>query len=140
MANVLIVLVVVLLAGCVLSIVQWRRSSLVPKRGSSIGADLGALFDQPRVRVRAVTMTGPDRVRLVLTPETDPVDRVGVATSSDLDLMVSLREGEFGFEQLQEWLRSASSLAIVIPPDSRLVRLRSIDSKQPLTLRTVDER
>ena len=30
-------------------------------------------------------------------------------------------------------------LAIVMPPDSRIVRLRSIDDLQPLTLRRVDE-
>src|ERR1700724_3199168 len=121
MANVVVVLVVVLLIGYAVSVVNRRRSSLVAQRGTSIGADLGALSDQPRVRVREVTTTGPDRVLLVLTPETGPGDAAELSTPSDLDFVVTLREGESGFELLHEWKRSGSSLAIVIPPDSRLV-------------------
>jgi hypothetical protein len=108
-----------------------RRQGLVAQRGTSIGADLGALADQARVRVRSVMKEGPDRVRVVLTPEADP--------ETDLDLVVLLREDEFGFELLHEWKRSERSIAIVMPPDSRIVRLRSIDDLQPLTLRRVDE-
>jgi hypothetical protein len=139
MGTVVVLLVVLLVIGIAVRVLQQRRSSLVPKRGTSIGADLGALSDQPRVRVREVTTIGPDRVRLVLAPETDPADGPGLTTPSDLALVVSLREEEPGFELLHQWKRSASSLAIVIPPDSHLVRLRSIDDLQPLTLRRVDE-
>jgi hypothetical protein len=139
MVNVVILLLVVLVTGLAVSFVLRRRRSLVPRRGLSIGADLGALADQPRVRVQAVTITGPDRVRVVLTPETGPADPSRRPISSDLDLVVTLREGDFGFELLHEWKQSASSLAIVIPPDSRLVRLRAIDDQQPLLLRRVDE-
>jgi hypothetical protein len=137
MANVALVLVLLILIGLAVSVVNRRRRSLVPQRGTSIGADLGALSDKPRVRVREVATTGPDRVLVVLTPETGPGDSAGL-TPSDLDFVVTLREGESGFELLQEWKRSATSLAIVIPPDSRLVRLRSIDDLQPLTLRRAD--
>ena len=97
--------------------------------GSSIGADLGALADQPRVQVVSVTQLGPERARLVLRPELE---------GADLDLVVVLREGELGFELLHDWNRDGSLLAIVIPPGSRLVRLRSIDDLQPLTLRRAD--
>jgi hypothetical protein len=138
MTNVVVVLAVLLLAGFAVSFVQRRRRSLVPSRGTSIGADLGALSDQPRVRVRDVVMTGADCARLVLTPETGPIDHPGLMTSPDLEFVVSLRRDDFGFELLQEWKRSASSIAMVTPPNSRLVRLRSIDDLQPLTLRLVD--
>jgi hypothetical protein len=138
-ANVLLVLVVVLVSWFMVSTVRRRRRGIVAERGTSIGADLGTLADQPRVRVRAVTKAGPDRVRLVLTPETGPVDSPEEKTLVDLDLVVYLRDEEIGFELLQEWKRLESSLAIVMPPDSRIVRLRSIDDLQPLTLRRVDE-
>lgn len=104
----------------------------------SIGADLRAMADQPRVRVRAVTKEGPDHVHLVLAPERPDDDRSGLVPATDLDLIVALREGDFGFELLHEWHRSGSSLAIVVPPGSRIVRLRSIDDLQPLTLRRAD--
>jgi hypothetical protein len=138
-ANVVVVLVVLLLAWYVVSIVRRHRRGIVAERGMSVGADLGALADQPRVRVRAVTKAGPDRVRLVLTPETGPIDGPELPASPDLDLVVFLREEEFGFGLLHEWKRSESSLAIVVPPGSRIVRLRSIDDLQPLTLRQVGE-
>jgi hypothetical protein len=129
-ANVVLVVVLLLIVWFVVSFVR-RRQGLVAQRGTSIGADLGALADQARVRVRSVMKEGPDRVRVVLTPEADP--------ETDLDLVVLLREDEFGFELLHEWKGSERSIAIVMPPDSRIVRLRSIDDLQPLTLRRVDE-
>jgi hypothetical protein len=134
-SSVVVVVVVLLAIAVVVSIIQRNRRSLVPQRGSSVGADLGALADQPRVRVESVTRVGPDRVRLVLTPEGTERDGVAAPTSSDLDLVVHLREDEVGFELINEWNRSGTLLAIVIPPGSRLVRLRSIDDLQPLTLR-----
>jgi len=138
-ANVALVIVVVLAAWYVVNLVRRHRRGIVAERGTSIGADLGTLADKPRVRVRAVTKEGADRVRLVLTPETGSVEGPGLATTSDLDLVVSLREEDFGFELLHEWKRSESSLAIVMPGDSRIVRLRSIEDLQPLTLRRVDQ-
>lgn len=137
MAKVALVLAVLLLAWLVSSLVRGHRGGIVPRRGMGVGADLGALADKPRVRVRAVTKSGPDRVRLILTPESGPGD--GPSTSSDLDLIVVLSEEEFGFELLQEWKGSGSSLAIVMPSGSRIVRLRSIDDLQPLTLRRADQ-
>jgi hypothetical protein len=139
MANVAAVLAVLLLIWFVVSILRRRGHGIVARRGLSVGADLGALADKPRVRVRAVTKAGPDRVRLILTPEQGPADGPGLMTSPDLDLVVFLREEQSGFELLNEWKRSESSLAIVMPPGGRLVRLRSIDGLQPVTLRRVDE-
>lgn len=139
MANIVILILIVLAAWYVVSLVRRRQQGIVARRGLSIGADLGTLADQPRVRVRAVTTSGPDRVRLVLTPETGPADGPGLPTSSDLDLVVSLGEEEFGFKLLHDWQRAQSSLAIVMPPNSRIVRLRSIDDLQPLTLQRVDQ-
>jgi len=51
---------------------------------------------------------------------------------------VNLRREEFAFDVLQEWKQSQAVLAIVMPPDSRILRLRAIDDLQPLTLRRVD--
>jgi hypothetical protein len=137
-ANLAIVLVVVLLGWYVASGVR-RRGDIVAKRGLSIGADLGSLSDKPRVQIRSMTKIGPDRVRLVLAPQPSRGCNPELATSSDLDLVVYLREEEFGFELLHEWIQSDSSLAIVMPTDSQIVRLRSIDDLQPLTLRRVED-
>jgi len=136
--NVALVLIGLLVVWLVVGVLR-KRSGIVARRGLSIGADLAAMADQPRVRVQAVRIEGPDRVRLVLTPEAGPDDGQGLATSSDLDLVVSLHQDDFGFELLRKWKRSESSLAIVMPPNSRIVRLRSIDDLQPLTLRRAGE-
>ena len=136
MTNVLLALLAVLVAWYLISMVRRHRRGIVAERGMSVGADLASLADKPRMRVRFVSRVGPDRVRLVLTPETVHPDEL--STAPDLDLVVVLSEQEFGFDLLQEWKRSDSSIAIVIPPDSRIVRLRSIDDLQPLTLRRAD--
>jgi hypothetical protein len=130
MGSVVLLVVLALIVGFLVSVIQRRRRSLVGQRGTSIGADLGALSDQPRVRVADLEAISPDSARLVLTAEP--------ATVEDRVFVVSLKEGDSSYQLLQEWQRSGSSLAIVIPPGSRLVRLRSIDNLQPLTLRRLD--
>jgi len=127
--SVVLVVVVVLVVWAVVSFVRSRRHGLEAKRGLSIGADLGMLADTPTVAVRAVTEMAPQRVRLVLAPESGP----------ELDFVVSLSEDDFGFELLRTWQRTGSTLAIVMPPGSHVVRLRSVDDLQPLTLRRIDE-
>jgi hypothetical protein len=129
MGSVIVVLVVVVASWAMVSFVRSRRHGLEAKRGLSIGADLGMLADTPRVRVEAVTTAGPDRVRLVLTPE---------ASEPDIDLVVSLHENDFGYELLREWRRAGTAVAIVMPEGSRIVRLRSVEDLQPLTLRRID--
>ena len=123
------VLVVIVVVWAVVSFVRSRRHGLEAKRGISIGADLGMLADTPRVRVQAVTTDGPDRVRLVLLPDD---------SAPEIDLVVSLQESEFGYELLREWQRAGTAVAIVMPEGSRIVRLRSVDDLQPLTLRRLD--
>jgi hypothetical protein len=132
-SNVVLVLGILVVVSFVVSVVHRRRRGLVAERGMSIGADLGALGDQPRVHVRAVTREAQDRVRLVLTPEVD-----SEGSAFDLEFVVELRVEDFGNGLLQAWSRSGSPLAIVIPRGSRLIRLRSIDDLQPLTLRRLD--
>lgn len=130
------VVILVLLVLAVYAVVTGIRRSrtIVARRGLSIGADLGTLADRPRVVVREVTAAGPGRVRLVLAPEGGSRDGDAPA---ELDLVVSLQEDEFGFQLLQEW-RDAGSVVAVVFPGTRLVRLRSVDSLQPLTLSRVD--
>ena len=139
MAIVAFLVLLVLLAWFAVSIVRRRGLGVVAQRGAGIGADLGALRDAPRVHVSSVMNAGPDRVRLLLTPEPGPDDLQGAPAADDVDLTVSLDEDEFGFELLHQWKRAGTSLAIVMPPDTRIVRLRSIDDLQPLTLRRIDD-
>ncbi|MDP9073000.1 MAG: hypothetical protein M3N98_02295 [Actinomycetota bacterium] len=122
-------IVLLVLIWYVTSVLWRRRHGIIPKRGIGTDADLGALSDKPRIRVRAVTVAGPNRVRVVLTP----------GPGSDLDMVVELADDDFGYGLLQQWCRSAQALAIVIPPDSSIVRLRSIDDHQHLSLRRVDQ-
>jgi hypothetical protein len=136
MGSVIVVVVIVLFGVYVTVIVRHRRRGLVAERGMSIGADLGTLRDQHRVRIVEATVTGQDRVHLRFEPEDnpDPDERAPVPALSD---DVKLDEGENGFEMLCEWRDAATTLAIVYP-GSHLVRLRALDSLQPLTLRRVD--
>jgi hypothetical protein len=129
MASVIVVLVVVAATWLVVSFVRSRRHGLEAKRGLSIGADLGMLADTPTVVVHAVTTSRPGTVSLVLTRDAD---------GTDLDLAVSLQEDDFGYQLLRQWQRSGTKVALVMPPDSKIVRLRSVDDLQPLTLRRVD--
>jgi len=133
MANVVVLIVLVVVAASVVTAVHRRRRGLVANRGTSIGADLGALADQQRVQVREVTRTGPDRLHVLLA-----ADGEWSGPPIDLDFVVSLRAEDFGYDLLHEWQQHATVVAIVIPPGSRLVRLRATDDLQPLTLRRVD--
>ena len=138
MANIIVWLAVVLAVWFVVSLLRRKRRGIVAERGTSIGADLGTMSDQPRVRVESVTQEGPDRVRVILTSAVNPDAETGPVGGADLDVVVRLSENDFGWGQLQEWRQSQSQLAFVIPPGSHLVRLRSIDDLQPLTLRRFD--
>ena len=130
MSNIVLLVVVVLVAWLVVATIRRRRHGLVAERGTSIGADLGTMRDQPRVRVRAVTTTGPGRAHLLLAPDSG---------GSEVDLDVFLDQDEVGFELLQEWSQRQCPLAIVSLPGNELVRLRNVDDLQPLTLRRVTD-
>jgi hypothetical protein len=127
-ASVALVIVFALVTWVVVSFVRSRRHGLEAKRGLSIGADLGLLADAPRVAVQAVTSADPDTVRLVLTPDSGP----------DIDLVVLLKEDDFGFGLLRQWQQDRTAVALVMPPGSHIVRLRSIEDLQPLTLRRLN--
>jgi hypothetical protein len=136
-SNVILLLALVVVVWFVIALVQRRRRGLVAERGTSVGADLGTMNDQPRVRVSTVSGAGPDRVRVVLRPADG--DEPVVAGTADTELVVFLREDEVGFETLEDWKRRQAALAIVMVPGNELVRLRSVDDLQPLTLRRVTE-
>src|SRR5579864_7819186 len=97
----------------IVSRVRRHRRGLVAERGTSVGADLAALSDQPRARVRSVAQTQPGHVLLVLSP----VPEASVP-GPDLEILVDLDLDEFGYNQLEEWMRSQSVVAMVMPPDS----------------------
>ena len=134
MNNVAVVGIVVIAVLLAFSFVRSRRRQLVPQRGFGVAADLGGLADAVHGRIRSVITTAPGRVRVVFATDAHPPQ----PAVADLELLVSLDEGDFGFGLLQEWQAAHSSVAMVMPPGGRLVRLRSVESLQHLTLRRVD--
>ena len=139
MGNIALFVLAVVVVATIVWYLRFHGTGIVARRGLSIGADLGTMGDRQRVRVQSVTKTGPDRVHVLLLPEASSTDGSGSVAPSDLDFVVSLTDEEFGFQLLNQWQRSASSLAVVIPPGTRLVRLRSIDDLQHLTLSRIAE-
>ena len=139
MVDVALVLVLAFIVWFIISIIRRNRRGVVAERGLSIGADLGALGDQPTVRVREVGTLGPDRAHVVLTPVVEPGGDPDPVAPATIELVVHLKEEDFGFRQLQEWQASHAVLAIVRPPGTRLVRLRSVDDLQPITLSCIDK-
>ena len=129
MGSVVAIVVVIVVTCAVTWVFRARRRSLVPKRGLGVGADLDGLAETPRVRIRSVTRTAPGRVRVVFDQEDGP----------DMEVMVSLPDDDFGLALLEEWQQDGSAIAIVIPPESQLIRLRSVESLQHLTLRRADD-
>jgi len=111
-----------------------------------VRADLERLRDVPRVRVSELTMTGPDvaRLGLIAAPggnrdgtdapteiDSDPGQRV------ELEYSIAMNESDPGFPLLNDWIDRQCVLGVVIPPDSKLIRLRCLEDLQPLTLRRV---
>jgi hypothetical protein len=132
-----VVLIIAVFTTIVVSFLR-ARGGIVSKRGMSIGADVASLSDQRRVRVVAVTSAGHDRVRVVLTAEAGGARELQAQETDDLDLVVALDPSDFGFGLLQQWAQSGSVLALVMPDETSIVRLRSLDDMQPVTLRRVD--
>ena len=128
MGSLLAIVVVIVVGYAVASVFRARRRSLVPKRGLGVAADLGGLADAPTVRIRSVTRESPERVRVVFAQPEAP----------DMEIVVSLGDDEFGSALLEKWQKDGSDIAMVIPPESQLVRLRSVESLQHLTLRRTD--
>jgi len=134
MNSVAVVGIVVIAVLLGFLVVRSRRQQLVPQRGFGVAADLGGLADAVHGRIRSVATTAPGRVLVIFTPDADPAE----PPAADLDLLVSLDEGDFGYRLLQQWQRADGPIAMVMPPGGRLVRLRSVESLQHLTLRRVD--
>jgi hypothetical protein len=136
---VLFVIVLVLLNYYAVRAVWRRRSRIVPLRGFGTAADLGRLRqDVPRVRVRDISVVGPDETRLTVGPVRDPQDPDLGLDDAETEYRIAMDERDPGFEILHDWLSDQTVLGIVLPPESRLIRLRSVDGLQPLTLRRLD--
>ena len=128
-------LVIALLSYLIIGSIRRRRQSIVGVRGFGTAADIGRLHDVPRVRVGEVTVTGPESARLVLVPASD----AGVhAADAEATYLVAIDADEPAFGILQDWRSTQQVLGAVAPSDSRILRLRSLDDLQPLTLRRLD--
>ncbi|HTD50284.1 MAG TPA: hypothetical protein VK771_06780, partial [Acidimicrobiia bacterium] len=96
-----------------------------------------------------LTMTAPDVARLGLIAAPGG-DRNGTDAPTDtdtdagqrlgLEFSIAMNESDPGYPLLNDWLDRQCVLGVVIPPDSRLIRLRCLEDLQPLTLRRVDLR
>ena len=115
-----------------------------------VRADLARLHDVPRVRVSELTITGPDVARLALVAAQggdaditeDSADAAGAdqGTSVGLEFSIAMNESDPGFPLLHDWIDRQCVLGVVMPPDSRLIRLRCLEDLQPLTLRRLGPR
>jgi hypothetical protein len=143
-------LLVWFVGACVIAITIWRRRAhLIPSRGMGVRADLERLRDVPRVRVSELTITGPDVARLGLIAAPGG-DRDGTNTPTDtnpgsgevvgLEFSIAMNESDPGFPLLHEWIDRQCVLGVVMPADSRLIRLRCLEDLQPLTLRRLGPR
>jgi hypothetical protein len=131
-------------AACIVITIWRRRAQLVSVRGMGVRADLIRLHEVPRVRVRELTMTGPDAAHLALIAAPDEGDGNGEEPAPPteegaigLDFSIEMNESEPGWGLLQEWMERQCVLGCVLPPDSRIIRLRCLEDLQPLTLRQV---
>jgi len=134
-----------LAAVSVIGITVWRRrAQLVPARGMGVRADVELLHDVPRVRVRSLTMTDPETAQLDLVatdaPEGEDADGVNGAQLVALEFSIAINESDPGFRLLHEWIERQCVLGIVMPADSRIIRLRCLEDLQPLTLRRLGPR
>jgi hypothetical protein len=133
----LVVLGFVVLVWLVVRTLLRHRSSVFSARGYGVRADIGYLNDAPRVRIQGLAPIGHDRTRIAFVPSDG--SRTGEPDSPVADaFIVELSEQDAGFELLRQWLNQEADLAIVVPPASRIIRLRSISDLQPLTLRRID--
>jgi hypothetical protein len=132
---IILILAMALLTWVAIAAILRRRSQIVSVRGMGTTADIGRLHDMPRVQVRDLTVTGPDSARLVVAATGDDD---GAGAGAESEFLIAINEGDPGFGLLHEWIDQASVLGIVVPPDSRLLRLRCLADLQPLTLRRLD--
>ena len=134
--------IVLLFIICVVSafvlVRLWRqRRSIVGQRGFGPGADIGRLHDVPRVRVESLTVEGEDRTRVLLLPAGDEDQELASEPRIGTNALLALDERDPEFRILQGWQQHGSVLGMV-EPSARLIRLRSLDDLQPVTLRRLD--
>jgi hypothetical protein len=115
-----------------------HRAQVISVRGMSTTADVGRLHDMPRVQARDLTMMGPDSAYLTVMTTANPEGANPDPVGTEAEFLIAINEGDPGFAQLHEWIERQSILGIVVPPASRLLRLRCVDDLQPLTLRRLD--
>jgi len=135
-------------AAAVIAITIWRRrAQLVSVRGMGVRADLTRLHEVPRVRVTELTMTGPNAAHLALVTatasgedDTESEEMTYEEGPIGLEFSIEMNESEPGWGLLREWMQHQSVLGCVVPPDSRLIRLRCLEDLQPLTLRRLEPR
>jgi len=99
-----------------------------------VRADLERMRDAPRATVVELRATGDRTARLVLRPVTVN----GTSGDADLEFTVEVGVSDPGWDMLRGWRDEGSVLAVVMPPESSLLRLRGLDDLQPLTLRRLD--
>ncbi|HTD50923.1 MAG TPA: hypothetical protein VK771_10005 [Acidimicrobiia bacterium] len=124
--------------GFVASEVWRRRARLFNRHGMGMHADVERLYQLARVCVSGLTMTGRDVARLGLSRNhaNNHIDRT--LDMVEGDYLVALKESDSEFELLHRWLEHQNVLGVVLPPQSRIIRLRCLDDLQPLTLRRLD--
>jgi hypothetical protein len=135
--SVLLLAAIVIGSALIIRRIRARRASMVSVRGFGPRADVERLRDLPRVRVDGIAPSGNDRVRLQLT-SADEVEASEPA-QRDLEFWVALNADDREYAILEDWLARREVLGIVAPADNRILRLRSIDDLQPITLRRVDD-
>ncbi len=135
MTGALAVLIWLVLVWWVVGVIRKRRTSIVPQRGMSVGADVGRLRDMPRVQVAEVTVLGSDRAHVVLHP-VDATHSGDLRVDDGFDIWLADRDP--ALDQLREWRDDQSVLGMATSVDSNIVRLRCIDDLQPVTLRRLD--
>jgi hypothetical protein len=124
--------------GFVASEIWRRRARLFSRQYMGMHADVERLYELPRVCVTGLTMTGRDAARLALSPKhaNDHTDHALAMVEGDY--LVALHESDSEFELLRGWLEHQNVLGVVVPPESRIIRLRCLEDLQPLTLRRLD--
>jgi hypothetical protein len=133
-----LLLFIALVSWLIVASIWRRRQSIVGRRGWGIRADVGRLHDVPRVRVQEVSVMGPEQVRLVLASARPDGADGGPAAAAETEYFVAVDADEPAFAILRGWQASQQELGAVVPTDSRIIRLRSLDDLQPLTLRRLD--
>ena len=100
-----------------------------------VRADLERMRDAPRATVVELRATGARSARLVLRPV---AAGDGSGGGADLEFVVEVGVSDPGWDVLRGWRDAGSVVAVVMPPESSLLRLRGLDDLQPLTLRRLD--